>query len=77
MHLCRLLWKSWVPGQRAPRPHWPCQGPSPMCPVLRTRGNGAVVALSMGTQADVLWSMCWLTWLLRWVTAITSERTLR
>ena len=77
MHLCRLLWTSWVPGQRAPRPHWPCQGPFPVCPVPRTCGNGAAAALSTGTQADVLRSVRWLTWLSRWVTAITSERTLR
>lgn len=64
-------------GGRAPRPHWPCCGPSPECPVLRTRGDGAATALSTGTQADVLRSVCWLTWLSRWVIAITSERTFR
>ena len=77
MHLHQLLWESWVPGQRAPRPHGPCQGPSPVCLVPRTRGNGAAAALSMGMQADVLWSVCWLTWLSRWVIAITSEKTFR
>ena len=77
MHLRWLLWVSWMPGQRAPRPHWPRRGPSSEHPVLRTRGDGAAAALSTGTQADVLRSVYWLTWLSRWVIAITSERTFR
>jgi len=58
VHFHWLLWEFWVPGQRAPHPYGPCQGPSPVCLVRRTCGNGAAAALSTGMQDDVLWSMC-------------------
>ena len=81
VYLCTSAGCSGCPGCRgslgaSPSPLAP-PWPSPERPVLRTRGDGAAAALSMGTQADVLRSVNWLTWLLRWVIAITSERTFR
>ena len=51
---CEMLTASWALMLRAPRPHRPCCGPSPLCPlVLRTFSNVAAGALSTGTR-----SMC-------------------
>ena len=79
VYMCTSAGCSGCPGCRGrghPVPTGPAKAP-PVCSVLGTRGDWAAAALSTGTQADVLRSVCWLTWLSRWVIAITSERTLR